>query len=48
MDDEPIDFKTEGKILGLAINSKGYNVNVKERKTKALAALRKLYRFRAI
>lgn len=44
IDEDPIEFKSEGKCLGLLITINGYNKHIQDRNNKALAALKKLYR----
>lgn len=46
IDEDLIDFKDEGKILGFKINTRGYLDSVNDRKHKAIGALSRLYRFK--
>lgn len=48
VDEEPVDFQTSGKSLGLKITRTGYTQHIRERRGKAMAALIKLFRFREL
>lgn len=48
INEDPTDFKTRNTLLGLRINTKGFTVNVKDRRNKATAAITKLYRLREL
>lgn len=47
-DEEALNTKTSGKILGLTITNSGYSKHIKERCAQANRALRKLYRFQTM
>ncbi len=44
IDEDVTEFQPEGKCLGLHITTNGYNKHTQDRKNKALAALKNLYR----
>lgn len=48
VDEEPVEFHTLGKALGLKITRTGYSRHIQERRGKAMSALIKLFRFRAL
>ena len=47
-DDDPIDFRPSGPLLGLKISGTGYSSHVTVRMNKARTALATLYRFREL